>query len=74
VKWKEAKAALAKWAPVGRSKGGGSPRPPTAPKAQWAEPSALQESLGPGWNHNVSGGRVVKAATYPLSTPFPANH
>jgi chromosome segregation ATPase len=37
------------------------------PKAKRAEPSAEQESLGPGWNHVVSGGRV-KAAT-PKSAP-----
>jgi hypothetical protein len=38
------------------------------PKGKRAEPSAEQDSLGPGWNHVVSGGRVVKAAT-PKSAP-----
>ena len=35
------------------------------PKEKRAEPSAEQESLGPGWNHVVRGGRVVKAASPP---------
>jgi hypothetical protein len=39
-----------------------------SPKRKRAEPSAEQGSLGPGWNHVVSGGRVVKAAT-PNSAP-----
>jgi hypothetical protein len=38
------------------------------PKAKRAEPSSEQESLGPGWNHVVRGGRVVKAAS-PKSAP-----
>jgi hypothetical protein len=33
------------------------------PKEKRAEPSAEQQSLGPGWNHVVRKGRVVKAAS-----------
>jgi hypothetical protein len=60
VKWKEANAALTKRASIERSKVGSAP---SAPKANQAVPSAEQENLGPGWNHVVLGGRVVKAAT-----------
>jgi hypothetical protein len=37
------------------------------------QPSAKQESLGPGWNHVVKGGRVVKATlpTPPEPAPRP---
>jgi hypothetical protein len=68
AKWKEAKAALAKRAPIERTNVGGAPSPP---KAKQAVPSAEQENLGPGWNHVVHGGRVVKAATLPPSEPSP---
>jgi hypothetical protein len=60
VKWKEAKAALAMWTPVVRSKEGSAPSL-AAPKAKRADPSAQQENLGPGWNHVVRGGCVVRA-------------
>ena len=61
MKWKEARAALAKQAPQ---------RAPSnahaAPKAQQTGPSAEQLALGEGWNHVVRGGRVAKAtATTP---------
>jgi hypothetical protein len=45
VKWKEAKAALVKRAPIERSKVSGAPSPLTAPKVKRAEPSAEQENL-----------------------------
>jgi hypothetical protein len=65
AKWKEAKEALAKWAPIERGRVGGAPSPP---KAKQAVPSAEQEDLGPGWSHVV---RVVKAATLPPPEPSP---
>jgi hypothetical protein len=61
VKWKEAKAALAKQVPE-RVRKSAATGHPAAPKAQWAGPSAEQRDLGEGWNHVVRGGRVVKAA------------
>jgi hypothetical protein len=67
AKRKDAKAALAKRAPIVRSKGG-SPRPLAAPKAERAEPFAKAESLEPGWN-NVHWSRVDKAATPPSPNP-----
>ena len=70
-KWKEAKAALARRAPVNRSKGRGPSSPP-AVQVTRAEPSAEQEKLGPGWNHVVRGGRVVKATTPPTPIPAPS--
>jgi hypothetical protein len=45
VKWKEAKAALAKQAP-GRARKSPATGQPAAPKAQWAGPSAEQMALG----------------------------
>jgi hypothetical protein len=62
---------LAKQAPVECSKGGGAPSPPTAPKAKQAEPFNKQESLVPGWNHIVLGGRVVKATLPAIPHPTP---
>jgi hypothetical protein len=43
---------------------------PAAPKSAPAKPSPEQEKLGPGWNHVVRGGRVVKAqaTSSPAST------
>jgi len=55
VKWKEAKAAIAKQAPQRRRKSVATAQP-AAPKAQRAGPSAEQKSLGEGWNHVVQGG------------------
>ena len=70
VKWKEAKAALAKQEPVRRRKSVATGQP-AAPKAQRAGPSARQRDLGEGWNHVVRGGRVIKATTTPLTKPNP---
>jgi len=64
VKWKEAKAALAKQAPP-RSRMSVATAQPAAPKAQRAGPSAEQKSLGEWWNHVILGGRVVKATGIP---------
>jgi len=68
VKWKEAKAALAKQAPE-RSRKSVATAQPAAPKAQRADPSAEQKKLGEGWNHVVRGGRVVKATTNSPNNP-----
>ena len=71
VKWKEAKAALAKQAPaLGRRTAATSQ--PAAPKAKQAGPSAEQMDLGEGWSHVVRGGRIVRASapsTIPKPTP-----
>jgi len=64
VKWKEAKATLAKQAPE-RSRKSVATGEPSAPKAQLVSPSAEQIDLGDGWNHVVRGGRIVKATTTP---------
>jgi hypothetical protein len=69
VKWKEAKAALAKQAPD-RSRKSVATGHPAAPKAQQASPSAEQMELGEGWNHVVRGGRVAKVST-PPANPHP---
>ena len=60
VKWKEARAALAKQAPQRAPRNA-----PAAPKAQQAGPSAEQLALGEGWSHVVRGGRVAKATATP---------
>jgi len=77
VKWKEAKAAVAKQPPERVRKGAATGQ--SAPsKAQRAGPSAEQMDLGEEWNHVVRGGRVVKATTTPppnlnpKPTPQPA--
>ena len=44
---------------------------PALPKAKQAEPSAEQESMGPGWNRVVRVGRVIKAANPPSRNPAP---
>ena len=54
VKWKEAKAALAKQSPE-RVRKGVVTGQSTPPKAQRTEPSPEQMDLGEGWNH-VRGG------------------
>jgi hypothetical protein len=64
VKWKEAKAALAKRAPESVRKSAATNRY-AAPKAQQAGPSAEQTDLDEGSNHVVRRGRVVKATTTP---------
>jgi hypothetical protein len=55
-----------------RQANGASGRP-AAPKPASAGPQAEQESLGPGWNHVVQGGRVVKTTvpTPPEPSPRP---
>jgi hypothetical protein len=71
VKWKEAKAAVAKRAPEDVRK---SAARSAAPKAQRAGPSAEQTDLGEGWNHVVRGGRVVKTTNIqpnPKTSPQP---
>ena len=64
VKWKEAKAALAKQAPE-RVRKGAATGQSAPPKAQRPGPSAEQMDLGKGWNLVVRGGHVVKATTPP---------
>jgi hypothetical protein len=71
VKWKEAKAALAKRTPLGNKEG----RAPSTAAPKLAEE---QEILGPGWTHVVCGGRVVKVtptepipSTDPIIAPTP---
>ena len=71
IKWKEAKAALAKQAPEQARKSAATGHP-AAPKAQRDGPSAEQMDLGEGWNHVVRGGRVVKATTTPTPIPKPS--
>ena len=73
VKWKEAKAALAKQAPE-RSRKSVATGQPAAPKAQRGSPIAEQMDLGEGWTHAVRVGRVVKAkipSTNPHPSPLP---
>jgi len=67
VKWKEARAALAKQAPQRAPKYAATGHP-AAPKAQQAGPSAKQLALGEGWSHVVQGRHVAKATT---TTPPP---
>ena len=71
VKWKEARAALAKQTPE-RARKNAATGHPAAPKTQQARPSAEHMNLGEGWNHIVRGERVVKATTPPPKpTPLP---
>jgi len=70
VKWKEAKAALAKQPPEHVLKGAATDQS-ALPKVQGDRPSAEQMDLGEGWNHVVRGGRVVKATTTPPPNPNP---
>ena len=70
VKWKEAKAALAKEAPE-RSRKRVATDQHAAPKAQRPGPSAEQKNLGEGWNHVDQGGRVVEGTTNPPNNPNP---
>ena len=70
IKWKQAKAALAKRAPEGVRKSAATSQP-AAHKAQRAGPSTEQSDLGEGWNHVVRGGRVVKATIVPNPEPTP---
>jgi hypothetical protein len=52
---------LAKGLPVESIRG--APTLPALPKLNRAEPSAKQESLGPGWNHTVHEEHVVRATS-----------
>jgi len=70
MKWKEAKAALAKQTPDRGQKSAATAHL-TTPKEQRAGPSAEWMDLGEGWNHVVQGGRVVKATTPPTPIPYP---
>jgi hypothetical protein len=65
-KWKEAKAALTRQVPYQRTRTSGAAVQLAAKRAVTPQPSTKQDSLGPGWNHVVRGGRVVKA-TLPRS-------
>jgi len=75
VKWKEAKAAVAKQAPD-RVRMNAATGHTAAPKAQRAGSSAEQIEMGEVWNHVAQGGRIVKATTpLPLfQIPLPAGH
>jgi len=70
MKWKEAKAALAKQAPE-RSRKSVATGHPAATEARRAGPSAEQMDLGEGWSHVIRRGCVVKATTTPPTNPHP---
>jgi hypothetical protein len=71
-KWKEARTAAAKRAQGKRGqKDGVSSRLP-APKSAPASLCPEQEKLGPGWNHVVRGGRIVKAQAKKEPAPNPS--
>jgi len=70
VRWKGARAALAKRTPERGRKMVASNKPAVAPKGNRAEPSAEQMDLGEGWSHVVRGGLIAKAsAPKPISQP-----
>jgi hypothetical protein len=69
IKWKEAKAALAKQAPE-RARKSAATGQPAAPKAQRAGPSAEQMELGEGWNHVVRGGVLSRAPSLRSQIPL----
>jgi hypothetical protein len=70
VKWKEARAALAKRAPEQGPKSTSTGHP-VASKAQRARPSAEQMDLGEGWSHVVQGGVSSGPQPSQLHTQFP---
>jgi len=70
VRWKEAKAALAKRTPEQGRRMIAQSKPAAAPKANRAEPFAEQMDLGEGWSHVVRGGRIAKASA-PKPIPQP---
>jgi len=74
IKWKDAKATLAKQAPE-RTRKSAATGQPAATKVQRARPSAGQMDLVEGWKHIVRGGGVVKATTTsppnPNRSPYP---
>ena len=66
VKWKEARAALAKQAPQRAPKNA-----PAAPKTQLAVPSAQQLAVGEGWSHVVRGGFCQGYCCHSAPNPNP---
>ena len=69
VKWKKARAALAKQAPERARKNAATGHP----AAQQAGPSAEQTDLGEGWNHFVRGGVLSRPPLHrqtPIQNPF----
>ena len=72
VKWKEAKAALVKWAPVERSKGGSAPSPPAAQMAKRAEPSSNRKLLGLVGTTLSVGAALLGLLLQPFPTPLQA--
>jgi len=73
VKWKDAKAALAKQASQ-RAPRNASTGHPAAPKAKQAGQSAEQFFLGEGWSHVVRKGRVAKTtSTTPPQSKSPSS-
>ena len=71
VKWKKARAALAKRAPEQGPKSINTGHP-VAPKAQRARPSAEQMDLGEGWCDVVQGG--VSSGPRPTQLPTSTGH
>ena len=67
VRWKEARAALAKRTPEQGRRMVAPSKPAAAPKENRAEPSAEQMELGEGWSHVVRGGRIAKSTLLNLS-------
>jgi hypothetical protein len=68
VKWKEARAALAKRAPdQGQSI---TATGKSASKPRRTEPSAEQRDLGEGWSHVVRGGELSVPSHHPLLNPI----
>jgi len=67
VKWKEARAALAKRTPEQGRKMVAPIKPVAAPKANRAELSAEQMDLGEGWSHVARGGELPRPALLNLS-------
>ena len=70
IKWKEAKAALAKRAPE-RVRKSAATNQSAAPKAQGAGPSAEQTDLGEVWNHVVRGGVLLRPTQLHHQIPNP---
>ena len=72
IKWKEAKAAIAKQAPEYGRKNTATGHP-AASKAQQAGPSAKQMDLGMGWNHVVRGGVSSRLPPIHPKSLFPSS-
>jgi len=71
VKWKEAKAAIAKRAPAERNKLGGAPNPLAAPKENRRSHPPSRRIWGPAGTTSVEA-VSSKLQLNPLQTPFPA--